>query len=44
MGEKDLALKLAERAVMLWPRAKDAAVRTCLRREPGADSDDCRRE
>ena len=25
MGEKDLALKLAERAVMLQPRAKDAA-------------------
>ena len=25
MGEKDLALKLAERAVMLRPRAKDAA-------------------
>ena len=25
MGEKDMALKLAERAVMLKPRAKDAA-------------------
>jgi hypothetical protein len=24
MGEKDLALKVAERAVLLWPRAKDA--------------------
>ena len=44
MGEKDLALKVAERAIMLQPRAKDAAVRTCHRREPGANSDDLRRE
>ena len=26
MGDKDLALKLAERAIMLLPRAKDAVV------------------
>ena len=26
MGEKDLALKEAERAVMLFPRAKDAVI------------------
>ena len=30
MGEKDLALKEAERAIMLLPRAKDADERTCF--------------
>ena len=44
MGEKDLALKAAERAIMLLPRAKDPDGRTCLRREPGGNSDDLRRE
>ena len=28
MGEKDLALKVAERAIMLLPRAKDPVIRT----------------
>ena len=44
MGEKDSALKEAERAIMLLPRAKDASGRTWLRREPGVNSDDLRRE
>ena len=44
MGEKDSALKEAERAIMLLPRAKDRGGRTWLRREPGANSDDLRRE
>ena len=44
MGDKDLALKLAERAIMLLPRAKDAVARTSLRREPGTHSDDVRRK
>ena len=30
MGEKDSALKAAERAIMLLPRAKDPSGRTCL--------------
>ena len=44
MGEKDLALKLAERAIMLLPRAKDAVSGPSFRREPGVNSDDGRRE
>ena len=44
MGQKDSALKAAERAIMLLPRAKDRGGRTCLRREPGVNSDDLRRE
>ena len=44
MGEKDSALKEAERAIMLLPRAKDRDGRTWLRREPGVNSDDLRRE
>ena len=44
MGEKESALKLAERAVVLLPRAKDAVNRTSLRGEPSTDSDDFRRE
>ena len=40
MGEKDSALKVAERAIMLLPRAKDRVFRTYLRREPGVHSDD----
>ena len=44
MGEKDSALKEAERAIMLLPSAKDRSGRTCAGREPGANSDDRRRE
>ena len=44
MGEKDSALKVAERAIMLLPRAKDRGGRTWLGREPGVNSDDLRRE
>ena len=44
MGEKDSALKVAERAIMLLPRAKDAVDGPALRREPGVNSDDLRRE
>ena len=44
LGEKDSALKEAERAIMLLPSAKDRMMRTWLRREPGANSDDVRRE
>ena len=42
MGEKDSALKLAERAIVLLPRAKDQ--RTSPGRESGVNSDDLRRE
>ena len=44
MGEKDSALKLAERAVMLEPRVKDPVNGPSLGREPGGSSDDRRRE
>ena len=44
LGDKDSALKEAERAIMLLPSAKDPSVWTYLRREPGANSDDLRRE
>ena len=44
MGEKDLALKVAERAIMLLPSAKDALDRPANGREPGANSDYSRRE
>ena len=44
MGEKDLALKAAERAIMLLPRAKDAVDGPAYGREPGVNSDDFRRE
>ena len=43
MGEKDSALKLAERAIMLLPVLKIAG-RTWFRREPGVNSDDLWRE
>ena len=39
MGEKDLALKLAQRAIMLEPRAKDPVSGPTSRREPGGGSD-----
>ena len=44
LGEKDSALKEAERAIMLLPSAKDPSDWTCFGREPGANSDDVRRE
>ena len=44
MGEKNSALNEAERAIMLKPRAKEPLIGTTLRREPGAHSDDGRRE
>ena len=44
LGEKDSALKEAERAIMLLPSAKDRVEGPALRREPGANSDDVRRE
>ena len=44
MGEKDLALKLAERAIMLWATAKDPVTGPQLRRESGSNSDDVRRQ
>ena len=44
MGEKDSALKEAERAIMLLPRAKEPLIGPNLRREPGVNSDDVRRE
>ena len=44
MGQKDSALNVAERAIMLLPRAKDRVYWTVLGREPGVNSDDRRRE
>ena len=42
--EKDLAIKTAERAIMLWPSAEDPRGRTRLRRKPGGNSYDVWRE
>ena len=44
MGDKDSALKLAERAIMLATRCERCGDGTPLRREPGVNSDDVRRE
>ena len=44
MGEKELAIKEAERAVMLVPRAKDPQDVTSPGRERGRNSNDLRRE
>ena len=43
MGEKDSAVKEAERAMTLWPGQR-SGVRTSVRREPGINSDDVRRQ
>ena len=40
MGEKDMALQAAERAITLMPRAKDAVFAPRLRRKLGTHSDD----
>ena len=42
LGEKDSALKEAERAIMLLPSAKDTIYRTGPRRKPRSNSDDVR--
>jgi tetratricopeptide (TPR) repeat protein len=43
IGEKDLALKAAERAIMIVPSGKNAVDGTCHGRELGVNSDDVRR-
>ena len=44
LGEKDAALKEAERAIMDLPTAERCGRRTCHGRESGVNSDDRRRE
>ena len=44
LGERDSALREAERAIMLSTRPEDHAAWSCLRRGPGVNSDGPRRE
>ena len=44
LGERDSALREAERAIMLSTRPEDQVPGGCLRRAPGVNSDGPRRE